>query len=56
MDFVHKKSINCIKYILIILIKSLIIMTIIALATMSVLSGCEKPDYQHPGNRSGKVK
>ena len=36
--------------------KSLIIVTIIALTTMSVLSGCEKPDYQHPGYRSGKVK
>jgi len=36
--------------------KTLIISIIIMLATMSILSGCEKPDYQHPGYRSGKVK
>ena len=32
--------------------KSLIIVTIIALTTMSVLTGCEKPDYQDPRYRS----
>jgi len=36
--------------------KTLTVITIFMLATMSILSGCEKPDYQHPGYRSGKVK
>lgn len=36
--------------------KVIIFLTIFTLGAMSVLTGCEKPDYQHPGYRSGKVK
>jgi|SaaInl8_200m_RNA_FD_contig_21_1988199_length_957_multi_10_in_0_out_0_2 hypothetical protein len=36
--------------------KAVIFTIIIALGIMSTLAGCEKPDYQHPGYRSGKVK
>ncbi len=32
--------------------KSVILITLIALATMSVVSGCDKPDYQDPRYRS----
>jgi len=36
--------------------KSLILLTILALGTASIFSACERNDYQHPGYRSGKVK
>ena len=32
--------------------KAFILVTILALTTMSVLSGCEKPDYQDPRYRT----
>ncbi len=31
--------------------KALLISVIIALATISIATGCEKPDYQHPLHR-----
>jgi len=36
--------------------KSLILLTILALGAASIFSACERNDYQHPGYRSGKVK
>jgi len=36
--------------------KSLILLTILALGVVSIFSACERNDYQHPGYRSGKVK
>ena len=32
--------------------KSVILITLIALATMNVMTGCDKPDYQDPRYRS----
>ena len=36
--------------------KSFILLTILALGAITMLSACERNDYQHPGYRSGKVK
>ena len=36
--------------------KSYIIMAILTVAAVSFFTACDKPDYQHPGYRSGKVK
>jgi len=36
--------------------KSLILLTILALGTTSLFTACERNDYQHPGYRSGKIK
>jgi len=32
--------------------KGLILVAIIAISTMGILSGCEKPDYQDPRHRT----
>ena len=36
--------------------KSLILLTILALGFASIFTACERNDYQHPGHRSGKYK
>ena len=36
--------------------KSLILLTILALGTASIFTACERNDYQHPGYRSGQNK
>ena len=36
--------------------KSLILLTILALGATSLFTACERNDYQHPGYRSGKIK
>ncbi len=36
--------------------KSLIVITILALGTATLFSACERNDYQHPGYRSGQHK
>jgi len=36
--------------------KAFIVTTLLALGAMAMFSACEKPDYQHPGHRSGKYK
>jgi hypothetical protein len=36
--------------------KSVILTTLIALTTMGILAGCDKPDYQDPRYRSGQAK
>jgi len=36
--------------------KVIIFLTVFTLGAMSILTGCEKPDYQDPRYRSGQVK
>ena len=36
--------------------KSLILLTILALGAASIFTACERNDYQHPGYRSGQHK
>lgn len=36
--------------------KSLILITILALGAASIFTACERNDYQHPGYRSGQHK
>ena len=36
--------------------KATVFTLILVLGIMSILTGCERNDYQHPGYRSGKHK
>jgi len=36
--------------------KSLTLLTILALGAATMFTACERNDYQHPGYRSGQVK
>lgn len=36
--------------------RSLILLTILALGAAAIFTACERNDYQHPGYRSGQVK
>jgi hypothetical protein len=36
--------------------RALILVVVVALGTLTMFTGCERNDYQHPGYRSGKYK
>ncbi len=36
--------------------KPFILALLVTIGALTMFSGCEKPDYQHPGHRSGKYK